>query len=146
MRDLTIVVDTREQEGYSFSTPSVRKKLDAGDYSLLGLENRVAVERKSMEDFVNTVLRSRARFTKELKKLGSFDAACVAVEANYRDIVEGRYRSGASPKALMGFVSSIIVDFGIPVFFLSDRQAAIWFVEDYLIRFHQKCCGGKKRF
>ena len=40
-----IIVDTREQSGYSFSVPTVRRKLEAGDYSVKGLEERVAVER-----------------------------------------------------------------------------------------------------
>ena len=135
---LHIVVDTREKEGYSFKTPSIRKKLDAGDYSLEGFETLVAVERKTLEDFVSTVIRSRKRFIKELRRLSEYDAACVVVEANLRDILTGAYRSGAHPHAILGTVLSIIVDFRIPVFFCSDRQAACRFVEGYLLRYHRK--------
>ena len=53
MDRITVVVDTREQEPYSFDSDkvsAVRKALPAGDYSLVGLEERVAVERKSLTD------------------------------------------------------------------------------------------------
>ena len=138
MDEPTIIIDTREQMGYAFSVPSVRRKLDAGDYSLEGFEDRISVERKSMADFVGTMIRGRKRFHKELKKLAGYEAACVVVECNFRDLIEGQYRSDAHPKALIGSVISIIVDFGIPVYFCSDRQAACQFVEHYLLRFHRR--------
>ena len=133
-----IVTDTREQENYTFSVPSIRKKIDAGDYSVEGLEDRVAVERKSLVDFVTTVIRGRKRFHRELQKLAAFDSACVVVECNFRDLVDGRYRSDAHPNALIATVASIVIDFGVPVYFCSDRQAACRFVEEYLTRFHRR--------
>ena len=61
----TIVIDTREQEPYSFDSrlvAAVRRALPAGDYSVEGMEERVAVERKSLDDFVSTVIHARRRF------------------------------------------------------------------------------------
>lgn len=102
MNRVTVVVDTREQEPYTFEsgcTEVVRRALPAGDYSVEGHEDSVAVERKTLEDFVSTVIRSRKRFTRELRRLCEYDAACVVVEADLRDILGGRYRSGAHPNA-----------------------------------------------
>lgn len=141
MERITVVVDSREQAPYSFDPEkitAVRKALPAGDYSLAGREDRVAVERKSMADFVTTVIRGRKRFHRELQKLAAFEAACVVVECNFRDLVDGRYRSDAHPHAIIATVASIVVDFGVPVFFCSDRQAACRFVEEYLTRFHRR--------
>jgi ERCC4-type nuclease len=135
---LKIVIDTREKEGYAFSTPSIHKKLDAGDYSIEGLESCISVERKSMEDFVQTVINGKKRFHKELKKLQKYEAACIVVEANYSDFINGKYRSGAKPNSILGIITSIIVEYGIPIYFCSDRQAACHFVERYLVRFYQK--------
>jgi len=62
---VTVVVDTREQEPYTFEsgcTEVVRRALPAGDYSIEGHEDSVAVERKTLEDFVSTVIRSRKRY------------------------------------------------------------------------------------
>ncbi len=131
---VTIVVDSREQEPYAFDDSGieiVRHALPAGDYSLLGHEDSVAVERKTLDDFVSTVIRSRNRFFKELNRLSKYEAACVVVEADLHDILGGRYRSGAHPNAVLGTIFSIIVEFGIPVFFCSDRQAACRFVQGF---------------
>jgi ERCC4-type nuclease len=135
---MRIITDTREQEPYSFDLPTVRRALPAGDYSVEGLEDRVTVERKSLADFVHTVIRGRKRFHNELLKLGSYDAACVVVECDFSRIVNGQYRSGAHPNSIVGSIVSIIHDYGIPVFFCSDRQYACRFTEEYLTRFAQK--------
>ena len=135
---MRIVIDTREQEGYSFSCLSVRRKLDAGDYSIEGFETKVAVERKSLDDFVNTVIRGHARFYEELRSLQNYEYACIVIEGTLRDILEGQYRSGAHPNALLTSVISININFKIPVFFCGDRQAACRFVEEYLKHIYRK--------
>ena len=137
---ITIVVDTREQEPYPFDSEGVtaaRRALPAGDYSLDGWEDQVAVERKTLEDLITTVIRSRKRFRTELERLAGYKAACIVVEANLSDILARRYRSGAHPNAVVGSVLSIVVDFGVPVFFCSDRQGARAFVEGYLRGVHR---------
>jgi len=65
---VTVVVDTREQEPYVFDPQCVavtRHALPAGDYSIEGREDSVTVERKTLEDFVSTVIRGRKRSFKE---------------------------------------------------------------------------------
>ena len=133
-----IVVDTREKEEYSFACPTVRRKLEAGDYSVEGLEHEVAVERKTLDDFVSTVIHSRERFRKELAKLANYRAACVVVEAGLIDVLLARYRGDAHPNAVLGSALSIILDFRIPVFFCSSRQAACHFVQAYLLAAHSR--------
>jgi ERCC4-type nuclease len=138
---VTIIIDTREQEGYSFDprlAATVRRALPAGDYSVAGLENIVAVERKSLDDFVSTVIHSRARFRKELRKLAEYRAACVVVEAGLLEVLLHRYRGDAHPNAVVGSALSIILDFRVPVFFCSNRQAACHFVQAYLLAAHAR--------
>jgi len=110
----------------------------AGDYSIEGFEDSVAVERKTIEDFVSTAIRQRKRFYRELQRLEEYEAACVVVESDLRDVLTGRYRSGAHPNAVLEIVIFIVVDFQIQVFFCSDRQVARRFVEEFLLRFHRK--------
>jgi ERCC4-type nuclease len=137
----TIIIDTREQEPYSFDSrlaAAVRRALPAGDYSVEGLEGRVAVERKTLDDFVSTVIHSRSRFREELRKLGGYRAACVVVEAGLLDLLKQQYRGEAHPNAVLGNALSIILDFGVPVFFCSSRQAACEFVQAYLLAAHAR--------
>ena len=145
MERVTLIADSREQEVYAFDpvqVDMVRRALPAGDYSIAGLETRVAVERKSMDDFVSTVIRSRKRFSAELQKLQEMEFACVVVEANLADVFARRYRGGANPASVFGAAISIIVDHGVPVFFCSDRQVACRFTQDYLLRIHQHLLEG----
>lgn len=137
----TIVIDTREQEPHSFDprlAAAVRRALPAGDYSVAGLENTVAVERKSLDDFVSTVIHSRPRFREELRKLAGYRAACVVVEASVADVLLQRYRGEAHPNAVVGSALSVILDFGVPVFFCGNRQAACQFVQAYLLAAHAR--------
>ena len=145
-REPTIVIDTREQEPYSFDTwrvNSVRKALPAGDYSLAGYEETLAVERKSLDDLVSTVIWGRKRFLRELAKLAEYEAACIVVEAHMEDIVRGKYRSHATPHSVLGSLVSIHVDYGIPVFCCSNRQIACYYVAMFLLRYHRKVSAEK---
>ncbi len=137
----TIIVDTREQEPYSFDpqlAATVRRALPAGDYSVSGLEDAVVVERKALDDFVSTVIHGRDRFRKELRKLAAYRASCIVVESGVVDVLLHRYRGGAHPSAVMGSALSIILDFRVPVFFCSNRQAACQFVQSYLLAAHTR--------
>ena len=137
----TILTDTREQEPYSFDprlAATERRALPAGDYSVAGLEGVVAVERKSLDDFVSTVIHSRERFRNELRKLESYRAACVVVEAGVVDVLLHRYRGEAHPNAVLGNALSVILDYRIPVFFCSNRQAACHFAQAYLLAAHKR--------
>ncbi|MEN6521136.1 MAG: ERCC4 domain-containing protein [Armatimonadota bacterium] len=136
-----VVVDTREKEPYAFDPARVevvRRAIPAGDYSLSGLESSFAIERKSLEDFVGTVIRGRERFRRELLKLRECDFACVVIEGSLMDVLTGSYRSDAHPNSVLGSILSIIVDYQIPVFFCANRQAARLFVEELLIKLSGK--------
>jgi DNA excision repair protein ERCC-4 len=141
---VVIVVDSREQEPYVFDPERVtivRRALPAGDYSLDGHETAIAAERKSIDDYVASVVRGRDRFARELRVLSGYDVACVVVEATLEDILAHRYRSDAHPNAVLGATLSIIVDRSVPVFFCGDRQIAQRFVEGLLCRYHRKVVG-----
>jgi ERCC4-type nuclease len=141
---VVVVVDTREQEPYAFDPDRVtivRRALPAGDYSLDGHETAIAAERKSIDDYVASVVRGRDRFARELRILSGYDVACVVVEATLEDILAHRYRSDAHPNAVLGATLSIIVDRSVPVFFCGDRQIARRFVEGLLCRYHRKVVG-----
>ena len=136
-----IVVDTREQHPYELNPELVRvvsRALLAGDYALDGLENQIVIERKSLDDYVYSVVRARARFLRELELLATCSMPYIVVEGSMEDVSEHRYRAGVHPNAVLGATWAIIVDYGIPVFFCSDRQLACRLVEGLLLRAHHK--------
>lgn len=96
-----VVIDTREQLPFSFegltcdavdgggplTIPTCRGTLASGDYSLLGFESFVAVERKSLADLYSTLGQGRERFERELERLAAMDFAAVVIEATWPEIV-----------------------------------------------------------
>jgi ERCC4-type nuclease len=136
-----LVVDTREQAPFVFDATrvsTVRRALKAGDYSVEGLESQVAVERKSLDDFVGTVIRAQGRFEVELEHLGGYAFACVVVEASIEDVLSHRYRMAVHPNSVLGAAVAITVDHRIPVFFCGSRPHACLFTEKLLCRAHKK--------
>lgn len=101
-----------------------RSALRSGDYTVAGLEERVGLERKSLGDFVQTVIHDWIRFRKELNRLAGFDLAAIVIEANIGSIYRHEYESDAVPSAILGKINGIWCDHGIPVLFWEDRQTA----------------------
>lgn len=135
-----VVIDTREQLPWAFSprVTTVRSALPAGDYSIQGLEDRVAIERKSLADYVRSVIQERDRFGRELRLLADYDFAVVVVEATWLDVVAGNYGGGVKPASVIGATVSIMVDIGVPVLFAGDRPGARRMTEELLLRWHRR--------
>jgi DNA excision repair protein ERCC-4 len=100
---LSIVIDTREQTPLTFKRlPSVPGTLTSGDYSILGLENQFAVERKSVPDLVACCIGdNRERFERELHRLRGFRFARLLIIGCEAEITTHRYRSNISPKSVL---------------------------------------------
>lgn len=133
-----IAIDTREQEKYSFDCDTVCKKLDAGDYSVIGFEQRVAVERKSLRDFVGTVIHDFDRFARELQKLSAMKAACIVVEADLTAVLCGQHQDAlraVAPQSLLGASTYIGIQYRVPVYWCGSRPAALRFTDSYLRSF-----------
>lgn len=136
------IVDTREKLPLTFEGVStVCRALPAGDYSLEGWELQVAVERKSLDDMVNTVIHDRIRFRKELRRLAGYQMACVAVEANVHDVLAHSYTSETHPNSVLGAAHAIFMDYGVPVFFWGSRPECRLMVERYLLLAHKRLGG-----
>ncbi|MBZ0270555.1 ERCC4 domain-containing protein [bacterium] len=132
--NFTIVVDSREQQPYGFDGMSLRATLPAGDYSVAGFEDAIAVERKTLEDYVRSVIRERERFHKEIARLSKMRFACIVVEASLPEMTSGAYRSGVNSFSVFEAGLAIEIGFGVPVHFCGDRQHGIRFTKSYLFR------------
>ena len=145
---ISFVIDSREQLPFCFDSDDIEiihKALPTGDYSLSGYENLVAVERKNLEDFIHSAIHTRGRFFSEIRRLSTMPFKCIVIEGSLADVLGHRYRSGADPASIFGTTLSIIVDYGVPVFFCCDRQIALAFTEKYLRRVHRKLTCEKRK-
>lgn len=134
----TIYIDTREKTAWTFS-PNIsieKKALPEGDYTIKGLESIVVIERKTLSDFVGSVLKKR--FKDELKRLAPYKYKTIAVEASVTDIINADYSSHIHPMSVLGAAISIHVYHSIPVLFWGNRQIAQVLAEKWLRRVWKK--------
>ena len=115
-----IAIDTREQAPYRFA-PSEIVTLKTGDYSLVGLEDRVAVERKSKVDAFTSLGRERARFEREVCRLSELEFGAIVVEATLQDLLCPPRFSQMNPRSVVASLLAWSVKYGVPVYFAGDR-------------------------
>ena len=137
---MLIVIDSREQAPFPFSHEKygvqVRQgTLTVGDYSLAGLEDRVAVERKSLPDLVQCLGRERERFERELLRGAALDAFAVVCEASWLELARGEYRSRLNPHAACQSVLAFSARYRVPFLFAGSRQAAEYMTWGFLRQF-----------
>lgn len=124
-------VDTREQLPYEFPPHfiCVRKTLKTGDISLVGHEDSFVIERKSQTDLLGCWHTDR--FKAELERLKSFKHAFLAIESSIYRILRAKFYKG-NPKAVIGFLQSVPLLYGVQVLFLDDRETAQAYVAGML--------------
>ncbi len=133
-----ISIDTREQRPWCFPVGVITERvtIQSGDYSLHGLHDRVAIERKEKGDFIACCTHERERFERELVRLSKLDFAVVIVECDLSEILYGIYRSQARPESVLGSVASWMVDY-VPFIFTGDRENAVRFAQKLLTKWWQ---------
>lgn len=121
---ITAVIDTREQLPYDLAPlQSVRGTLPTGDYSLLGYEDRVTIERKSLEDYVGVIGRGRERFEREMERLLQFEVRAIVIEASWGMLEAGSWRSKVHPNSIIGSTLGWIAR-GVPILPAGNRESA----------------------
>lgn len=133
-----IVIDTREQTPLWPKTSKVVefKKLDVGDYSLKGYEDKIAIERKSPSDLFGSLGKDHARFKRELARAKDYDYFAILVETNYTNIINKEF-DGAHHSKMKGYVVAQIlftlhIKYGIPIFMVNGRREAKAYVRELL--------------
>jgi len=131
-----IAVDTREQQPYrfkQFSPPLVRTTLQTGDYSVIGFENMIAVERKNPADFIQSIGRSRERFFDEIGRLSLVPYSIVVVESTIIRMMTSWFnRTGLSESQVTGAIVAIVSKFRTPVIMTETKASSEEFVYKYL--------------
>jgi len=127
---IDLIVDSREQSPFVFD-PAVfnvaRGTLKLADYAVAGMQDRAAIERKSLSDLLGCIGGSRPRFERELAGLSKLDFAAVVIEAGIVDVLGDGYRSSISPAAVMGSCAAWSVRYRVPFYFCGSRHhAQLW--------------------
>lgn len=122
--EIVVVIDTREQRPLNLSPlRTIRGTLATGDYGLRDLPHAIALERKSLPDFIGCVGRDRERFERELDRLRAYPARAVLCEFSLSDLEGGGWRGSVSPQAATASAARWLCD-GIPLIFAGNRDRA----------------------
>ena len=138
----TVVIDSAEHMGYRFErftnwfSGSLRKRLKVGDYTILGMEEEVAVERKTVPDLVNSIIQDRKDFIEKCERLSSFKRKCIVIEGSLSVIKTPYADSQAHPNAVLGSLLAAQERWEIPVYFLDEFLLAEEFVASMLSKYH----------
>jgi DNA excision repair protein ERCC-4 len=132
-----IVIDTREQDPLAFGRlQSIRGTLQTGDYSIRGLEEQFAVERKSISDLVGCCMgKNRERFARELHRIRGFRFKRLLIVGSEEDIIAGRYHSNIKPQAVMATLGAFEARYDVPVLFCDTAEAAAQRIESWCFWF-----------
>jgi ERCC4-type nuclease len=90
----TVIKDTREQNGYYFPTSlycngCVDHKLDTGDYTIQGLEDKLCIERKGcVEELAINLGHKKHQFMAEIERMKSFPHKYLILEFSISDLVK----------------------------------------------------------
>lgn len=131
---LTIKIDTREQQPYGFENSEVGT-IPIGDYSICGLENFIAIERKELNDLVSCLTTDRKRFERELHKARALDYFALVIEASLSDLANGHYRSQMGPKSAIQSLLAFSVRYRLPIFFCGNRKYGQRVTESLLCKY-----------
>jgi ERCC4-type nuclease len=109
-----VVIDTREQHPYTFEgiiaagrpveVSTITAALKSGDYSIVGHEDHIAVERKSLQDLYGTLTAGRERFERELQRLAEMACSVVVVEASWHEIADPPFPTKTNPASVVGSI------------------------------------------
>jgi ERCC4-type nuclease len=142
-----IIVDTREQQPLEFNSDCIghihNQKLDTGDYSIMGLEDVLFIERKaSVIEFYGNI--SQKRFWNELDRTPGFKYKYMIMQFDAELINMFPYNSNLpkrvwsklkiTPQYLFSCLSKIQVDYGINVMFTGNREVASVMVTNIMKR------------
>lgn len=115
-----IVTDTREQTPYVFTDLNIEnivKKLNHGDYSIVGFEDIITIERKSMGDFYNSISGDRERFMKVVKNMSKYEWKGLVIEATEEELLTPQLSySGVHINSVYGAIVSFEAKYNIHVY------------------------------
>ncbi len=117
---IKVFVDQREIRSHvarsleKLGVDVVLRTIEVGDYIL---SDRVGIERKTVEDFLSTLMDGRDLFGQISDLSRTFDRPVLIIEG------EGLYTARQiHANSIRGVLSSIAVDFGVPIIFSRDEE------------------------
>lgn len=134
MTDIKIIVDTREQDELPFdnirNVEVVRQGLKTGDYSIVGHEDKICFERKSVPDLVGTLIGGHERFLREMDRMKGYEVKYILVEHTAGTVYRYCERHGVEYKfdIIMQSLLAYAYHYHVRVRFCKDREDMVKYI------------------
>lgn len=158
--DYTIIKDTREKEGYYFNPYEncrgvIDQKLDTGDYTIMGLEDKLCIERKaSVAELAINLGKDKYRFMREIERMQNFPFKFIILEFSLEDLMNFPNGSDipeekwSSMRITNKYILKMLIEFqmynNIHVLFCGNRKNAKLAVNSILKRVNEHYSVGRK--
>jgi ERCC4-type nuclease len=157
----TVIKDTREQDGYFFSefntcAGMIEQKLDTGDYSIVGLEDKVCIERKGcVEELAINLGQKKYPFMNEIARMEPFPHKFIVLEFSLEDLVKFPkdtripIKNKSAVKITGRYMLKCLIEFqmynNIHVLFCGDKHNAFLAVSSIFKRINEMYTIGRKK-
>jgi ERCC4-type nuclease len=157
----TVIKDTREQDGYYFSdfnrcAGMIEEKLDTGDYSILGLEDKICIERKGcVEELAINLGSKKYTFLDEIERMKTFPHKYLVLEFSLDDLLKFPEQSRIpiknklSVKITGRYMLKCLIEFelynDVHVLFCGDKHSAFLAVSSIFKRVNEMYTIGRKK-
>lgn len=159
--NFTVIKDTREQDGYYFGpfnacAGMVEHKLDTGDYTIKGLEDKICVERKGcVEELAINLGQKKHAFLNEIERMQPFPHKFIVLEFSLEDLIkfpeETRIpvKNKASLKITGKYMLKCLMEFqiynNVNVWFCGNKHNAFLAVSSLFKRVNEMYTIGRKK-
>jgi Fanconi anemia group M protein len=101
------------------------KELKVADYLVKG----VAIERKTVFDFINSM--KNGRLIKQLEELKQYESRLLLIEGTEEQelYTDSENRIGMHPNSIRGFLLSILLNYRVPIIFTKNYEDTAKFIE-----------------
>ncbi len=119
---ITILIDIHEKNSLiaaelrELGCKTEFKNLKVADYII----NRTAIERKTISDFLSSMLNKR--LTRQLEELKQYPNPLLIIEGIDEQEIYTEHNEGINANAIRGFLLSILLEFQVPILFTKDYQ------------------------
>jgi DNA excision repair protein ERCC-4 len=131
---MKVVQDTREKRPLRFplEVDVVVSGLKTGDYSIVGYEDRIQVERKRLSELVNCMTCDRVRFRKQLARLKKIPYRCVVIEGDMYRLMRKRYVGYVRPQEALDMMTALMVEYRVPFYMTGSAENTAHFTLSFL--------------
>lgn len=142
LNSITVIIDKQEKVNNHIieyfdkhKIPYINRSLDSGDYSFFLPKNEelailkdwyfidnIIIERKnSNEELATCLSQTRDRFDNEFLRSKANKKYLLIENANYQDVVDGKYNTKYNSKSFLGSLHSFNHKYNLEIFFMPDK-------------------------